>query len=279
MFSARLGQHDLAVVSAGNDAIAIGGSRENRAAMNGNTPLAAVGGGEQQRLLAEHEDGAPTKEMRADDRRSRRDRPGALDHGGNAGLGHDAVRRLGGAGLKALADFLLGQVAPDEHDAAVALLAILPRPLVIAVEDHVHTLEHEPVRIVLERQNSFAAQNAGAVLGDEILHPGKELVGIERLVGLQRHRLHVLVVIMLQPMIVVMMVVVVMTVIMIVTVAGQKFRLDRDDAIEIEGIAAEHLGQRNLAALGPMHLGIGIDAANAVFHFAQLLPAEPDRSC
>src|SRR5262249_54407013 len=58
--------------------------------------------------------------------------------------------KLRDAALKTLADFVFGKIAPDKDDAAVALLAFLPRPLMIAVEDHVHALEDEAVVIVLE---------------------------------------------------------------------------------------------------------------------------------
>ena len=100
---------------------------------------------------------------------------------------------------------------------------------------------------------------------------GKNLSGSERLVGRDRHRLHVLVVIVLQAaamavrMVVIVMVVVAgrghdrvvaMVVIMIVVMvlAGlQEVRLELEDAVEIEGVAAEHLGERNVAALGLVH--------------------------
>ena len=108
--------------------------------------------------------------------------------------------------LETLADFLFRQLAADEHELAVALLAVLPGPLVVAVQDHVHALEHEALGIVLEIEDALAAQDGRAVLGDELLDPGKELVGAERLVGLERERLHVLVVIVLEPAVVVMVV-------------------------------------------------------------------------
>src|SRR5262249_39968146 len=148
---------------------------------------------------------------------------------------------------KALPDLLLRQLAADEDDAALALLAVLPGTLMIAVEDHVHALEHEAVRVVLEREDALAAQDARPLLLHEVLHPGKELVGIERLVGLERDRLHLLVVIMLQaaamvmmavtvPVVVVMIVVVVMVVIVMMAAVVEKLRLDFENAVEIEGI-------------------------------------------
>ena len=70
-----------------------------------------------------------------------------------------------------------------------------------------------------------------------------------------------------------------MIVIMVVVVGVEEFRLDVEDAVEIEGVAAEHLVERDLRALGPVQLGIGIDAADARLDLAQFGLARPDRSC
>ncbi len=63
--------------------------------------------------------------------------------------------------------------------------------------------------------------------------------------------------------IMVMVMVMLMIVIMVVVAAAQEFRLDVEDAVEIEGVASEHLGQRNPAALGLVQPGVGVDAADA----------------
>src|SRR5208282_3309952 len=88
--------------------------------------------------------------------------------------------------LKSLPDFLLRQVAADKDDAAVALLILVPWPLVVAVEDHVHALEHEALIVILEREDALAAQNIRTFLLHQILHPRKEFVRVERLVAAQR---------------------------------------------------------------------------------------------
>jgi hypothetical protein len=63
--------------------------------------------------------------------------------------------------------------------------------------------------------------------------------------------------------IVTIMVVVVIVVVMIMAVAGvEKFRLEFEDAIEIEGATLQHVGQRDLAALGAVQFGVRIDAAD-----------------
>src|SRR5436305_8274537 len=69
----------------------------------------------------------------------------------------------------------------------------------VAIENHVHALKNEALLVVLERENAFAAQNVWSLLLHQVLHPGKEFVRIERLLGVQRNRLHFLVVIVLEP--------------------------------------------------------------------------------
>src|SRR6516165_8187302 len=97
----------------------------------------------------------------------------------------EALRRValfGDAALEPLGDHFAGQVAANENDAAVARLAGFPWPLMITVENHVHALEDKALVVVFERENAFAAQNVRAFLLHQVLHPGEEFVGIERLV-------------------------------------------------------------------------------------------------
>ena len=83
---------------------------------------------------------------------------------------------------------------------------------------------------------------------------GKNLSGLSGLSVCERDRLHVLVVIVLEPavdvavvMIVMMIVAVIMIVVVLMVVGFEEFRLDVEDAVEIEGVAAEHLGDVDLA--------------------------------
>src|SRR3954449_900843 len=122
------------------------------------------------------------------------------------------------AGLEALPDLVLRQLAADEDEAALAPLAGLPRALVIAVENHVHTLEHEALVVILEGEDTLAAQNARPLLLNQVLHPGEELVRVERLVGPDRDRLHLFVVIVLQAAAIVVMMIVVVAMIMVMMV-------------------------------------------------------------
>ena len=70
--------------------------------------------------------------------------------------------------------------------------------------------------------------------------------------------------------VIVVMVMAVMVMVMIVAVAGlEKFRLDLEDAIEIERAALQHVRQRHLAALGAVQFGVGVDGANPRLDFGQ----------
>ena len=150
-------------------------------------------------------------------------------------------------------------------------LAVLPLPLMIAFQHHVHALEHVAVVIVGEGQDALRAQDLLALAGDEVLQPRHEFGRIERLVGAQRQRLHLLVVVVLQPamavaviVVMIMAVMMIVVMVMIVIVAGlEEFRLDFEDAVEIERAALQHVRQRHLAALGAVQLGVGVDAADA----------------
>src|SRR3954454_24380886 len=169
--------------------------------------------------------------MRGGVRRVGFERPRAFHDGGDIalGIGHGSVSPLWlhrnqapsrQAILEPLPDLVLRQLAADEDEAALALLAGLPRPLMIAVEDHVHALEHEALVVVLEGEDALAAQNARPLLLHQVLHPGEELVRVERLVGPDRDRMHLFVVIVLQAASIVMMmrVIVVVTMIMVMMI-------------------------------------------------------------
>ena len=66
----------------------------------------------------------------------------------------------------------------------------------------------------------------------------------------------------------VMMIVVVVVIMAIASI--EEFRLDFEDAIQIERAALQHVRQRHLAALGAVQLCIGIDTANAGLDLGKL---------
>src|ERR1700733_12955712 len=84
-------------------------------------------------------------------------------------------------------------------------------------------------------------------------------------------RVRMLVVVIVVMIVAVMVVMIMIVVVMVVIVAAEKIWFDIEDTVEIERVTAEHLIERNLGALGLMHLGVGVDAADAGFDFAQLL--------
>src|ERR1700722_20967099 len=127
----------------------------------------------------------------------------------------------GDTARKTVADDLLRQFAADEDQTAFARLARFPGALVIALQHHVHALEDIAVVVVAERQNSLRAQNLLAFAGHQVLQPGHELGGVERLVRAQRKRLHVLVMVMFQAaMAVIVIVIMPVSVVMIMIVVA-----------------------------------------------------------
>jgi hypothetical protein len=101
-------------------------------------------------FLGEHKSGCLAEEVSRDHRTACGDRMSTLDDGYRVVSGVRHERRSGDAALETLRDRLARQIAADEDDAAVALLAVFPRALVIAVEDHVHALKHKALIVILE---------------------------------------------------------------------------------------------------------------------------------
>src|SRR6185436_10048987 len=86
------------------------------------------------------------------------------------------------AALKTVADQLLRQFTADKDDPAFAPLAVLPFPLVVTLQHHVHALEHIAVFIIAESEDALGTENLLAFAGDELLQPRHEFGRIERLV-------------------------------------------------------------------------------------------------
>src|SRR5207248_2419404 len=109
--------------------------------------------------------------------------------------------------------------------------------------------------------------------------------GIERPLGLERERLHLLIVVMLEAAAVVMVMgvpmimavrmfvtmVMIVIAVMIVAATVEEFRLDLEDAVEIEGVALQHLREPDAATLGLVQLGVWVDAADAGLDLAELV--------
>ena len=189
-----------------------------------------------------------------------------------------AIAKLFGvAALETFSDHLSWQVAADENDAAFALLIFFPWPLMIAIEEHMDALKDKTPIVILKGENALATQNVRSFFLHEILDPGEKPVGVERLVGAKRNRFHLLVMVVLQPavcvrvlvavvvMVIAVPVIVLMMMVMVVLFSLEKGRLQIENAIEVEGVAAQNRIERNLGAFGPMQLGVGIDTANARF--------------
>ena len=88
--------------------------------------------------------------------------------------------------------------------------------------------------------------------------------------------------------VVVMMVMIVMAVIVMMIVVVrlivrifdlEELRLDFENAVEIEGIAAKHLGDRHRAFHRLVEFGVGVDRADARLDLGELRRPSRDRSC
>ena len=91
-------------------------------------------------------------------------------------------------------------------------------------------LDDEALVIIHYRDDAFHAQDIGTELLRDVLDPGNELLRMQRPVGGEREAGDL--------------------VIMLVSVLlGEKLRLDVEDAIEVEGVAAEHLAEIDVAPL------------------------------
>src|SRR5207249_8653223 len=129
---------------------------------------------------------------------------------------------------KPLLDDTLRKAAADEHQPGFPLLVRLPWTLMVTFDQHVDTLDDKTLVVVRHRDDALHPQDVGSERLRDILDPGDELLRIHRTIGRERQaadRLIVLVVVLL----------------------GEKARLDVEDAIDIESIAAEHLGEIDIA--------------------------------
>jgi len=71
-----------------------------------------------------------------------------------------------------------------------------------------------------------------------------------------------------------------MRMVMVVVILGLKeFRLDVENAVEIEGVASEHFVECNLGALGLVHLGVRIECCGCALPLPEALRRRRDRSC
>ena len=177
--------HHLAVVTAGDDAGAVGCRRENAAVMQGDACLLRRRARPCSALLRRTNTAVSPRKCTAMTGPSATGRIRLVTEGvwRRASLRGDRTLSSRTIRSRSRPDLLLRQMPSDEDQPALALFVVLPRPLMIAVEDHVHALEHEAIRIVLECENSLGAQDRRALLRHQLLDPRKELVGIERLVG------------------------------------------------------------------------------------------------
>ena len=107
-----------------------------------------------------------------------------------------------------------------------------------------HALDHEALIVILHRNDAFHPKDVCTEILRDLLNPGNEPLGIEWAVGSQGQAVDLVIVFMIMCF-------------------DEKIRYNLENAVEVKGIAAEHLGEIEAAAFGAMNAGIGIDSANA----------------
>ncbi len=141
--------------------------------------------------------------------------------------------------MKFLLKQKLRQVAADEDQAAFALFGGLPRKLVSAFDEHTHALNDKALIVPFHGDDTLHPQEVGTETLHDKLDPWNESVRAHWLLGSQRYARDLIIMFVLMRFI-------------------QKPRLEFKDAIQIEGVLAEHLVKRNAATLGIMQCGVRI---------------------
>lgn len=106
---------------------------------------------------------------------------------------------------------------------------------------------HDKLAVIISHcDNALHAQDVRAVTLSGVLNPGDEPGGIHWLVGHQRQAGNLVVV-------------------LVSMLLGEESRLDLEDAIEIESVSPQYLGEVEAAALRSVNGRIGIDLAYPAF--------------
>src|SRR6266705_3398231 len=121
------------------------------------------------------------------------------------------------------------QILADEDHGARALLVLPPGAAQVAAHQHVHALEHDPMRVALHVQDPLVAQHVRAVdlhdSGEEFL----ELRGVEGLVRAEHEGADVLVV--------------------LVPAVFQEIRVELEGRVQVEAADVENLLDRRIAEM------------------------------
>ena len=111
--------------------------------------------------------------------------------------------------------------------------SLAPRPAEVAAHQHVHALEHDAVRIVLQGEDALVAQQIVAVDLDHRRQELLELHAVERPLGAEHERLH--------------------GVVVVVMVVLEELRLDLEDRVQVEAADVEDVVDRRLPEVHRLH--------------------------
>ena len=197
------------------------------------------------------------------------------------------------AALEAVGEGVPVEVATDE-DELVGARRAAPRLVQLAVEQHVNALEHEPVRLVLDRQHALHAEDVRALLLEQFAHPGVQLLRVEfarerdadarhrrvvNVVGLRRGRhpqgvglaVVVVAVVVVVVAVRVILAVVLVRVVVFVLVAAvlEEVGFVVEDAVEVEALHVEHAVEVHLRVRGAVDLGGRVHLADQRFELVE----------
>src|SRR5690606_13080122 len=158
------------------------------------------------------------------------------------------------------------KIAAYEYQPAFMPFPFLPRPLVIPLDDHVHTLKDVAIRVILEGNDALEPQDVRPFYLRDLLDPRKELLRIH-LATAQRTRLYGYVVdgrgMRMVVMVVFMIMVAVraanMIVLVVVFLRIKEMRIVLQRSFQVERAAIEHFGEIDGRALGAVDSRGGID--------------------
>ncbi|MCP1845604.1 hypothetical protein J2R78_008638 [Bradyrhizobium sp. USDA 4538] len=157
---------------------------------------------------------------------------------------------LGAASLKALPEQVLWQVAPDENEPCLARLLVLPGTPTSAFNEHVHALNDKLPIVILDRCDALHAKDVRTKALCDILNPGHEPAGLHRSIGDQGQAADPVVVFVL-------------------VFFGEESGLDFEDALEIEGVLPQYLGEIDTTALRSVNLRIWVDVSDTTFDYCE----------
>ena len=111
-----------------------------------------------------------------------------------------------------------------------------------------HRLKSEAAIIAFIGQNALGAEQILPLAGQHLRDPGVETLRINRAIHFEGNAVH-------------------FRIMFVIILARKEFRFAFQNARQVEGIAPDHGADRHIGFRGATDFGIGVDGADALFHF------------